>query len=166
MTSVHLQPEQEPKLPNGNSLKWRMYTFNLKESFRFLSAFLSGSRGCYRFITPFSRGLRSYWGQIQLLHGQKPGHILDESPAHRRSLTDGRGCHTGCQPGAILGFSILLKDTSTCSSVPPGGAGIRTSEPQLYVEKRPSSQLSYQLFIPFLSERCLQTSWPAVHRAC
>ena len=35
----------------------------------------------------------------------------------------GRGCHAGanCTSGAILGFSILLKDTSTCSSVPPQG---------------------------------------------
>ena len=33
-----------------------------------------------------------------------------------------------CTSGAILRFSILLKDTSTCSSVPPRGAGIRTSD--------------------------------------
>ena len=38
-----------------------------------------------------------------------------------------------CTSGAILGFSILLKDTSTCSSVPPqGGPGIWTSDHQLY----------------------------------
>ena len=27
-----------------------------------------------------------------------------------------------CTSGAILGFSILLKDTSTCGSVPPQGS--------------------------------------------
>ena len=33
-----------------------------------------------------------------------------------------------CTSGATLGFSILLKVTSTCSSVPPQGVGIPTSD--------------------------------------
>ena len=68
----------------------------------------------------------------------RPGFTLDELPAHRRTLTDGI-----CTSGATLGFSILLKDTSTCSSVPPRGAGIRTcnllitSPPALPTELQP-----------------------------
>ena len=42
--------------------------------------------------------------------------------------TDGRGCHARCQLhiGSNLGFNILLKVTSTCSSAHPEGAGIQT----------------------------------------
>ena len=45
------------------------------------------------------------------------------SPAYHRALTDGRGPHVRCQPHvrSNLGFSNLLKDTLTCSSVQPGG---------------------------------------------
>ena len=63
-----------------------------------------------------------------LLYGRRPGYILDESPAHRRTLTDGSGClHKvpTCTSGATLGFSILLKDTSACSSVLPGELGFK-----------------------------------------
>ena len=75
--------------------------------------------GCFRegcgdvLSAPFQGG--GYWGQIQLMWA---------SPAHYRTLTDGSGCHTGanCTSGAILGFSVLLKDTSICSSVPPQGS--------------------------------------------
>ena len=42
------------------------------------------------------RGCRAYWGQIQLLL-MGEGYTLNESPAHCRTLTDGSGCHTGCQ---------------------------------------------------------------------
>ena len=66
-------------------------------------------------------GLRGLLGPNPVSHnGHRPGYTLDELPAHRRTLTDGI-----CTSGATLGFSILLKDTSTCSSVPPRGAGIR-----------------------------------------
>ena len=69
-------------------------------------------------------GLRGLLGPNPVSHnGHRPGYTLDELPAHRRTLTDGI-----CTSGATLGFSILLKDTSTCSSVPPRGAGIRTSD--------------------------------------
>ena len=50
----------------------------------------------------------------QLSLRAKAGYSL-ELPAHRRALTDGRGCHARCN----LGFSILLTDTSTCSSAQP-----------------------------------------------
>ena len=63
--------------------------------------------------------------------GRRPGHTLNESPAHCRTLADGSGCHTGanCASGAILGFSILLKDTLACSSVPPQGSRDSNSRP-------------------------------------
>ena len=41
-----------------------------------------------------------------------------------------------CTSGATLGFSILLKDTSTCSSVLPWGARIRTSD--LLITRQPA----------------------------
>ena len=46
------------------------------------------------------------------------------------SHTEVRGCHVRCQLHirSNLGFSILLRDSSTCSSAQPGGAGIRTSD--------------------------------------
>ena len=50
-------------------------------------------------------------------------------------FTDGRGCHGArCRLHirSKLGFSILLKDTTTCSSAQPGGAGIWTSDPTTY----------------------------------
>ena len=48
--------------------------------------------------------------------------------SHTHSYTDGRGCHARCQMHMRrnLEFSILLKDTLTCSSAQPGGAGIQT----------------------------------------
>ena len=51
------------------------------------------------------------------------------SHSHTYSYTNGRGCHARCQLHirSNLGFSILLKDTSTCSSAQPEGAEIRTS---------------------------------------
>ena len=62
------------------------------------------------------RGCRAYWGQIQFTQWAKarvqPGWV---------TLTDGtQGAN--CTSGAILRFSILLKDTSTCRSVPPKGS--------------------------------------------
>ena len=51
-----------------------------------------------------------------------------------------------CTSGAILGFSILLKDTSTCSSVPPQGSrGFEpaiTGPPALPTELHPPSMLT------------------------
>ena len=55
--------------------------------------------------------------------------------SHTHSYTDGGGCHARCQLciRSNLGFSILLKDASTCSSTHPGGDGIWTSNlPWLY----------------------------------
>ena len=77
-------------------------------SFSFSSAFSIQVAGwCYRFYTTFffSRWSEGYWGQIQWLYGRRPGYSLDESPAHRRALTDGSGCHKGanCTSGAIWG---------------------------------------------------------------
>ena len=48
----------------------------------------------------------------------RAGYSLDKSPAHHRILTDGRAHHARSQLHirSNLGFSILLKDTSTCSS--------------------------------------------------
>ena len=48
----------------------------------------------------------------------RAGYSLDKSPARGRALSDGRGLHARCQPHirSNLGFSILLKDTLTCSS--------------------------------------------------
>ena len=59
----------------------------------------------------------------------RAGYTLDKTPAHHRALTDGRGHHARCQLHirSNLGFSILLKDTSTCSSAQPR-AGIWTSD--------------------------------------
>ena len=104
-------------------------------SFRFLSAYPWWSRDVA--VSP--------WGAAGLTrakssshNGHRPGYTLDELPAHRRTLTDGI-----CTAGATLGFSILLKDTLRCSSVPHRGAGIRiddlliTSPPALPTELQP-----------------------------
>ena len=87
------------------------------------------------------RGLRGLLGPnpVFLLNGRRPGYILDESPVHCRTLTDWRQWlpqqGANCTSGTILGFSILLKDTSTCSSVPPQGSrdsNQQSSDHQLY----------------------------------
>ena len=57
----------------------------------------------------------------------RAGYTLDKLSPHRRALTDGRGRHARCQPHINLGFSILHKDTSTCSSALPT-VGIWTSD--------------------------------------
>ena len=46
--------------------------------------------------------------------------------SHTHSYTGGRGCHVMCQLHikSNSGLSILLKDTSTCHSVQPGGAAL------------------------------------------
>ena len=60
----------------------------------FFSAYLWGSRRCHRFYPPFSRGGGCHWSQSQLSLWARAGYILDELPAHRRALTDGRqGAH-------------------------------------------------------------------------
>ena len=47
--------------------------------------------GCCRLFPP--KGLRGLLGPNPVfLDGRRPGYILDESPAHRRTLTDGSGC--------------------------------------------------------------------------
>ena len=57
------------------------------------------------------------WSQSQLSL-LRAGCSLDKSPAHRRALIVGGGHHARCQlhTRSNLGFSILLKDASTCSS--------------------------------------------------
>ena len=55
---------------------------------------------CYEFFfwkITFSRGHRIYWSQSQSSLGENAGYTLNESPAHRRALTDGRGHHARCQ---------------------------------------------------------------------
>ena len=76
---------------------------------------------CNRFI-PFM-------GFLPELIPTVPGRGQGTSLAHRRALIDGRGRHARCQPHirSNLGFSILLKDTSTCRSAQPG-AGIWPSD--------------------------------------
>lgn len=67
-------------------------------------------------LSPFSRDCRDYWSQSQL--------SLWAKAAHHRALTDGRGCHKRCQLHITsnLGFSILIKDNSTCCSAPHQGS--------------------------------------------
>ena len=121
----------------------------LKHSFRFVSfSFRLSVRvaGCCRFPL---RGCGAYWGQIQFTQWAL---TLDELPAHRRTLTDGI-----CTSGATLGFSILLKDTLTCSSVPPRGAGIRTGDPLITWSP---CQLPYQPSLLFSL-----SLWPSDHQS-
>ena len=61
---------------------------------------------------------------------------------HTHSYTDGRYRHARCQLHirSNLGFSILLKDTSTCSSAQPG---IQTSN--LLITRRPALPPEIQL---------------------
>ena len=74
-----------------------------------------GSQECCRFLSP--QGITGLTGaKSSFTHGRRPGYTLNESPAHCRTLTATQGAN--CTSGEILGFSILLKDTSTCSSVP------------------------------------------------
>ena len=52
---------------------------------------------------------------------------------HTHSYTDGRNCHARCQLHfrSNLGFSILLKDTSTCSSAQQTSNLLITRRPAL-----------------------------------
>ena len=101
--------------------------------------------GCCRIFPP--KGLRgllgpnqnfSQWAQARV----HPGWVASSSqdPYWWQWLPP-QGAN--CTSEATLGFSILLKDTSTCSSVPPWGAGIRisdlliTSQPALPTELQP-----------------------------
>ena len=79
---------------------------------------------CNRFV-PFYRVAGVFAGADPSCLLARAGCSLDKSPAHRKALTDGRGFHAKCQLliRSNLGFSILLKDTLTCSSV-QSGAGI------------------------------------------
>ena len=49
-----------------------------------------------RDVAAFFAGLTGGLNPV-LLDGCRPGHTLDESPAHRGTLTDGSGCLTRCQ---------------------------------------------------------------------
>ena len=98
-------------------LRWLWNLINIdiihKLSFSFLSLSSWGSRVMLPLYTTFSRGHRGYWGQVQWLYGRRPGNSLDESPAHRRALTDGSGCHTRCQ----LHICAVFKVGAYCSTV-------------------------------------------------
>ena len=103
----------------------------------------------------------------------KAGYTLDESSAHCRALTDSRGRHARCQLHirSSSGFSILLKDNSTCSSAQPG-AGIWTSD--LPITSRPEIYILYLkiLEVPFKWISRLYTSiliilkWHGGHFKC
>ena len=87
------------------------------------AAYPWGSRGCNHFILPLSwlnykvAGSQELIPVITLGKGRVPP---GQSPAHHRALTDSRGANCTSE----LGFNILLKDTSTCSSVPPQGSWV------------------------------------------
>ena len=93
-------------------------------SFRFVffSAFSVRVAGCCCFL--------SLWGVAGLTGAKSSFYSWAKgTPLMSRQLIAGpllmavavtQGAN--CTSGAILGFSILLKDTSTCSSVPPQGS--------------------------------------------
>ena len=105
-----------------------------------------------------------FYGVMGIFAGANPsclwasaGYTLPPLPAYHRALTDGRGCHTRCQLHirSNLGFSILLKDTSTCSSAQPG-AGIWTSN--LPITSQPA--------LPAQLQPLTETWWMKLHVLC
>ena len=75
--------------------------------------FLSSSTGMVSPLTPQSkyvpfRFLSAYpWGSRDVAAFFPPeGYTLDESPAHRRTLTDGSGCLTRCQLHIRSNFGV------------------------------------------------------------
>ena len=94
-------------------------------SFVFFSAFPWGLRDVANFYPP--EGLRAYWGKSGAKVTGTPWMSLIAGPLPLR-MTVAAPQGVNGPSGAILGFSILLKDTSACSSVPPqGNRGFRTS---------------------------------------
>ena len=88
--------------------------------------FPRGSRGVAAFFP-----LRGCGGQIQFFSmgvGQGTSWMSRQLIAGPLLMAVAASQGANCTSGATLGFSILLKDTSTCSSVLPWGAGIRTSD--------------------------------------
>ena len=60
---------------------------------------------CTKIIFLVRRSCRVYWRQSQLFLWVKAGYTLDESPAHRRALTDGRG-QPMCRPHIRSYFGV------------------------------------------------------------
>ena len=109
------------------------------------------------FYPPFFRG--GYWGQLQLamVEGQGTPWMSHQLIAETLLMAENARQGANCTSGQILGFSILLKDTSTSSTVPPQGS--RGFEPvtfrsQLYPlsYSRPTITLSNFLF--FIDRYC------------
>ena len=69
---------------------------------------------------------RGLLGPNPVLDGCRPGYSLDESPAHRRALTDGSGCHEGanCASGAIWGSVSCSRILRHVAQSRPGEPGI------------------------------------------
>ena len=82
-------------------------------------------------MIPSTGGCRGYWGQFQLTLWAKArvhtGWLASSSqdPYWRQRLPH----KVPTNFGAILGFSILLKDTLTCSSFPPQGSQDSNQQP-------------------------------------
>ena len=96
--------------------------------------------GCEDALSPFFRG--GYWGQFQLALWAKArlhhGWVASSGPLLMAvAATQGANCTSG----AIWGFSILLKDILTCSSVLPQGS--RDSN------QRPSDHWVKQLIVTY-----------------
>ena len=117
-------------------------TFSVPHLISLSTAYPWGSQGCNCFValSPLFQGVTvvtGYCSQSQLSLWEKV-HPGTGAPWYRCTLvqvhpgqaaSSSQGPHWWQRPqgashtsGAILGFSILLKDTSTCSSVPPQGS--------------------------------------------
>ena len=127
---------------------------------------LWGSQGCNRFIHHFSRGCGGYWSQLSLW--ANAGYTLDESPAHHRALTDGRGRHARCQLHIRSNFGVQYLARGyfnmQLSSAPKGGGIWSSKFPALPAELQPllstllvfcytplKSVMQQLAYIPFIS---------------
>ena len=101
--------------------------------------------GMLPLLSHFSGCRRDYWSQSQLCLWAKAGWVAGSSQGPYWWQRPPHMVPTGA-PGAVLGFSILLKDTSTCIQVRP-----ITSRPGLPTALQPPLTLLWFIyFIPYL----------------
>ena len=139
----------------------------IKKIFRLL--FSARVTGCCRIFPP--KGLRG--PNPVFLNGRRPGYILDESPAHHRTLTDGSGClhkvptaHQEQLWGSVSCSRILRHVAQSC----PGELGFKPATfwspvNQLYPlsYSRPKKIFSWKMCLFSLGSRDGQQRWKRVN---
>ena len=106
-------------ISNNNNLTSSHFNLLIPEGCRVVTAFIPLVQRVVRI-------------QSQLSLWAKAGYTLDESPAHCRALTDGRGHHTSCQLHIRSNFGVQylaqFKLLRYVAQFCPRGAGIQTSD--------------------------------------